>query len=631
MCSSSAGAAIAAAQVLGRDFGGEVRFIGTPAEEAGNGKVHLIAAGLFDDVDVCLQIHPSDSNSAEVLALAITEVGVTFHGKLAHASADPWLGKNALDAIVLLYTMVAQWRQHLKHGERVHGIITHGGAAPNIVPDLTTGRWYLRTPVDADLDAMVERFGAMADAAASATGCTVELKIDPDEPMPDDGQQPDPARDLAPPPGRCGHRRRPDRPERRQHRHGERQPRGADDPPVPGRSRRAGRPATRASSPPMPAAPTATASSSRRFGILAATGVELIRNPDKVEAAWRELRDAARPAGAIGLSDILAGHGSDDALLAELYDLEHDAVTEDLGFYREWARRTHERRSTSAAARGGCSVSCCAGARGRSSASTGRRRCSIARSRASVPTSGFEPRATTDGSSWRCGDVRTVRHPHRFRLAIMAGVIAHLDGPEDAVRALGRRPAAAPAEGRPDRRHDRARGRCRRTTCRCRSTGSGRWAIGASIRRSRLVRAEAPEGLRVEYSTLTDVVEPDGTIARLPAGFRLWYPSPTCADRSWRTRRSWRSRRPSGPTTWIPSTTGASGASSCCDARLPVPTQGRIDARRTDPASDRGGRPAGRLAHPVAIAGPVADQDARRRHRRAIGPSRAWPRCVPTS
>ena len=179
MCSSSAGAAIAAARVLGRDFGGEIRFIGTPAEEAGNGKVHLIEAGVFADVDACLQIHPSDSNSAEIMCLAVTEVGVTFHGVLAHASADPWLGKNALDAIVLLHTMVAQWRQHLKPGERVHGIITHGGAAPNIVPDLTRGRWYLRTPVDEDLDAMIERFRTMAEAAATATGCTVDLDHDP--------------------------------------------------------------------------------------------------------------------------------------------------------------------------------------------------------------------------------------------------------------------------------------------------------------------------------------------------------------------------------------------------------------------------------------------------------------------
>ena len=179
MCSSSAGAAIAAARTLGRDFAGEIRFIGTPAEEAGNGKVHLIGAGVFDDVDVCLQIHPADSNSAEVLALAVTEAAVTFHGTLAHASGDPWLGRNALDAIVLLHTMVAQWRQHLKPGERVHGIITHGGAAPNIVPDLTTGRWYLRTPVDEDLDAMIERFRTMAEAAATASGCTVEVEIDP--------------------------------------------------------------------------------------------------------------------------------------------------------------------------------------------------------------------------------------------------------------------------------------------------------------------------------------------------------------------------------------------------------------------------------------------------------------------
>lgn len=175
MCSSSAGAAIAAAQALGRDFDGEIRFIGTPAEEAGNGKVQLIRAGVFDDVDVCLQIHPADNTSSEVTSLAITEVGVTFRGTLAHASADPWLGKNALDAIVLLYTMVGQWRQHLKPGERVHGIITHGGAAPNIVPDLATGRWYLRTPVDDDLEPMIDRFRIMADAAASATGCTVEV------------------------------------------------------------------------------------------------------------------------------------------------------------------------------------------------------------------------------------------------------------------------------------------------------------------------------------------------------------------------------------------------------------------------------------------------------------------------
>ncbi len=175
MCSSSAGAAIAAVGALGDDFAGEIRFVGTPAEEAGSGKVTMIEQGVFDDVDVALQIHPSDRTNAEIACLAIADLDVTFHGKLAHASADPWLGRNALDALVLLYTMVAQWRQHLKPRERVHGIITHGGAAPNIVPDLTTGRWYLRTPIDDDLQPMIDRFGEMAAAAAAATGTTVEV------------------------------------------------------------------------------------------------------------------------------------------------------------------------------------------------------------------------------------------------------------------------------------------------------------------------------------------------------------------------------------------------------------------------------------------------------------------------
>jgi SAM-dependent methyltransferase len=119
-----------------------------------------------------------------------------------------------------------------------------------------------------------------------------------------------------------------------------------------------------------------------------------------------------------------------------------------------------------------------------------------------------------------------VRHPHRFRLVILAGVIAHLGGPEDAVRALGaaRRllqpngvlivdtlgPGALPPHDLP------------LSIDWERPLGDRR-----VVRRSRLVRAEAPEGLRVEYSTLTDVIQADGTIARLPAGFRLWYPSPT--------------------------------------------------------------------------------------------------------
>ena len=293
MCSSSAGAAIAAARILGRDFGGEIRFIGTPAEEAGNGKVHLIAAGVFDDVDVCLQIHPSDSNSAEVLALAVTEVGVTFHGVLAHASADPWLGKNALDAIVLLHTMVAQWRQHLKHGERVHGIITHGGAAPNIVPDLTSGRWYLRTPVDEDLDAMIERFAH--DGRARPHRPPAAPSSSPIDPM-----------------NRC--RTMLNNPTLLEIWRRHLAEAGiADDPidPNAGSTDMAnvshevptihpylaiaprGRPATRASSPRTPAARTATDARPRRSGSWRRPTLELIRDPSSSSAPGRELRGAA--------------------------------------------------------------------------------------------------------------------------------------------------------------------------------------------------------------------------------------------------------------------------------------------------------------------------------------------------
>jgi SAM-dependent methyltransferase len=213
-------------------------------------------------------------------------------------------------------------------------------------------------------------------------------------------------------------------------------------------------------------------------------------------------------------------------LLAELYDLEHDAVTEDLAFYREWARRTH-----GATIDIGCGSGRLFGdlLRGGARKIVGIDGSQALLDRALVRIAA-DDRLRTARDEGRIelalGDARTVRHPHRFRLAILAGVIAHLDGPEDAVRALAaaRRllqpngvlivdtigPGGLPAQDLP-------------------LSIDWQRPMGDRkvVRRSRLVRAEAPEGLRVEYSTLTDVAEPDGTIARLPAGFRLWYPSPT--------------------------------------------------------------------------------------------------------
>jgi SAM-dependent methyltransferase len=237
-------------------------------------------------------------------------------------------------------------------------------------------------------------------------------------------------------------------------------------------------------------------------------------------------RDRPGPGGAEGLSDILTGHGSDEALLAELYDLEHDAITEDRAFYREWARRTHgatidlgcgSGRLFGELLRGGA----------RKIVGIDGSQALLDRALERILADERLREARDDGRiELALGDVRTVRHPHRFRLAILSGVIAHLEGPEDALRALiaARRllqprgvlivdtigPGGLPPHDLP------------LSIDWQRPMGDRR-----VVRRSRLVRAEAPEGLRVEYSTLTDVVEADGTIARLPAGFRLWYPSPT--------------------------------------------------------------------------------------------------------
>jgi SAM-dependent methyltransferase len=230
--------------------------------------------------------------------------------------------------------------------------------------------------------------------------------------------------------------------------------------------------------------------------------------------------------GAGGLSDILAGQAADDALLAELYDLEHDEIAEDLVFYREWARRTHgatidlgcgSGRLFDELLRGGA----------RKIVGIDGSQALLDRALARILADEQLRAARDDGRiELALGDVRTVRHAHRFRLAIVAGVIAHLDGPEDAVRTLiaaGRLlqprgvlivdtlgPGGLPNRDLP-LSIDWEREMGERHV----------------VRRSRLSLNESPEGLRVDYSTLTDVVEPDGTIARLPAGFRLWYPSPS--------------------------------------------------------------------------------------------------------
>ncbi|MEX1172273.1 MAG: M20 family metallopeptidase [Chloroflexota bacterium] len=174
MAASGVGAAIALAAVAD-ELPGEIVFLGTPAEERGSGKQIMINDGLFDGLDAALLYHPCDRDHVDIHPLASEDVDVVFTGLQAHASSDPWMGRNALDALVTLFSSVGLWRQQLRPTARVHGVIREGGTAANIIPDRTSAWFMLRSDDPADYERMRERFTAMCEAAALATGTTVEV------------------------------------------------------------------------------------------------------------------------------------------------------------------------------------------------------------------------------------------------------------------------------------------------------------------------------------------------------------------------------------------------------------------------------------------------------------------------
>jgi amidohydrolase len=135
----------------------------------------MIDDGLFDGVDAALMYHPCDRSHVESYPLASEDVTVVFHGLQAHAASDPWKGRNALDAMIQLFTSVGLWRQQLRPDARVHGIITDGGTAANVIPDRTAAWFMLRSADQAYYDEMKARFDQMAEAAAKGTGTTVEV------------------------------------------------------------------------------------------------------------------------------------------------------------------------------------------------------------------------------------------------------------------------------------------------------------------------------------------------------------------------------------------------------------------------------------------------------------------------
>jgi amidohydrolase len=183
-----AGLALAA---LGSRLPGRVRVLGTPAEEHGCGKELLARRGAFEGVDAVLMIHPAGLNLVSMPCIAMAEVEVVFRGQAAHAAAMPERGVNALDAMMLAYQGVAALRQHIRPSERIHGIVTDGGQAPNVVPERTAGRFYVRAADFQDLAPLKARVEACLRAGALASGCSVEIAwgeadyrdIHPSEPL----------------------------------------------------------------------------------------------------------------------------------------------------------------------------------------------------------------------------------------------------------------------------------------------------------------------------------------------------------------------------------------------------------------------------------------------------------------
>jgi len=170
---SGVAAAIALKAVFEKhEIPGKVKLFGTPAEELGDGKTRMIKAGAYDDVDVSLMVHPSPFEGSFFKFLAIQPCEVEYFGRTAHAAGIPWEGINALDAIVLAYNNIGLLRQQILPTDRIHGIITDGGKAPNIIPDHASGKFFIRGRTIEDLRALAPRVYKCFEAAAEATGCT---------------------------------------------------------------------------------------------------------------------------------------------------------------------------------------------------------------------------------------------------------------------------------------------------------------------------------------------------------------------------------------------------------------------------------------------------------------------------
>ncbi len=174
IASAGLGAALALSKL--KQLPGRIRYLGTPAEEGPGGKEFMAQVGAFDGCAAAMMVHPANLELISMPCIACCVVEVTYHGRAAHASAVPHMGLNALDAVVFAYQAIAALRQHIRHTERMHGIITDGGLAPNVVPERAACKFIVRAADAADLAALKKRVHTCFEAAALATGTRAEIK-----------------------------------------------------------------------------------------------------------------------------------------------------------------------------------------------------------------------------------------------------------------------------------------------------------------------------------------------------------------------------------------------------------------------------------------------------------------------
>jgi len=175
-----AGAALGAGAALAQlvdDLGVRVTVLGTPAEEMYGGKIDLIRAGAFSGAAAAMMIHPAVRDVVDPVFLGVAHIDVEFFGKESHAAFRPQIGVNALDAAVQTYVAISTLRQAMYPTDKVHGVITYGGGAPNVIPAYTAMSWYVRAATEERIEELYGKLIGCFEAAATATGCTYEVTI----------------------------------------------------------------------------------------------------------------------------------------------------------------------------------------------------------------------------------------------------------------------------------------------------------------------------------------------------------------------------------------------------------------------------------------------------------------------